>query len=367
VWARDGVPPEPRAWLTVVARRRAVDLIRREVQRPDKEVEALVLRQPVGGPVPEAGEVRDDLLRLLFTCCHPALPMEAQTALALRTLCGLSTAEVASALLVGEPTMAKRLVRAKRKIAVARIPYRTPTAEELPERLHGVLTTVYLLFNEGYHATRGDSPLRQQLTAEAIRLAALMRELLPDQVSVVGLEALLRLHDARSPARLDRSGSLVRLSEQDRTLWDSAGIQAGLSLLGRALRHSRERPDPYVVQAAIAACHDLAPTWDETNWEAIVSWYDVLLTVTDTPIVRLNRAVAIAELHDAELGLAELDRIGDLPDYLPLMAARAELLARAGRTEEAQSAFAQAIGMPGNQAARRELSRRMAELMPSPG
>jgi RNA polymerase sigma factor (sigma-70 family) len=365
VWARDGVPPEPRAWLTVVARRRAVDLIRREVRRPDKEVEALVLRQPVDGPVPEPGEVRDDLLRLLFTCCHPALPMEAQAALALRTLCGLSTAEVASALLVGEPTMAKRLVRAKRKIAVARIPYRTPTAEELPARLQGVLTTVYLLFNEGYHATSGDSPLRQQLTAEAIRLAALMRELLPDQVSVVGLEALLRLHDARSPARLDRSGALVRLSEQDRTLWDSAGIQAGLSLLGRALRHSRDRPDPYVVQAAIAACHDLAPTWDETNWEAIVSWYDVLLTVTDTPIVRLNRAVAMAELHDAELGLAELDRIGDLPDYLPLAAARAELLARAGRTEEAQTAFAQAIGMPGNQAARRELSRRMAELMPS--
>jgi RNA polymerase sigma-70 factor (ECF subfamily) len=367
VWARDGVPAEPRAWLTVVARRRAVDMIRREVRRPDKEVEALVLRQPVGGPVPEAGEVRDDLLRLLFTCCHPALPMEAQTALALRTLCGLSTAEVASALLVGEPTMAKRLVRAKRKIAVARIPYRTPTAEELPERLQGVLTTVYLLFNEGYHATSGDSPLRQQLTAEAIRLAALMRELLPDQVSVVGLEALLRLHDARSPARLDRSGGLVRLSEQDRTLWDSAAIQAGLSLLGRALRHSSPRPDPYVVQAAIAACHDLAPTWDETNWEAIVSWYDVLLTVTDTPIVRLNRAVAIAELHDAELGLAELDRIGDLPDYLPLVAARAELLARAGRTEEAQTAFALAIAMPGNQAARRELSRRMAEMMPSPG
>jgi RNA polymerase sigma-70 factor (ECF subfamily) len=363
VWAREGVPAEPRAWLTVVARRRAIDLIRRDARRPEKEIAALPLLQPVDGPLPDAGELRDDLLRLLFMCSHPALPTQAQTALALRTLCGLTTPEVASALLVSEATMAKRLVRAKRKIAVAGIPYRTPTAEELPERLHGVLTTVYLLFNEGYHTTSGDSPMRRQLTAEAIRLAHLLRQLLPDQVSAVGLEALLRLHDARSPARLDGAGEPVRLADQDRSLWDQTGIQAGLSLLGRALRHSTDCPDPYVVQAAIAACHDLAPTWEATNWSAIVSWYDVLLRVSDTPVVRLNRAVAIGELRGPEAGLSELDGIDPIADYLPLAAARAELLARAGRSSEARTAFGEAIRLPGNEASKRELSRRMAELI----
>ena len=363
VWARDGVPVEPRAWLTVAARRRAIDLIRREAHRPDKEHEALSLLEPADGPVSGPGEVRDDLLRLLFTCCHPALPTEAQTALALRTICGLTTAEVASALLVGEATMAKRLVRAKRKIAVAGIPYRTPLGPELPDRLQGVLTTIYLLFNEGYHATSGDSALRRQLSAEAIRLASLLRELLPDQVPVVGLEALLRLHEARSAARLDPRGDPVRLADQDRTLWDQTEIRSGLALLGGALRSSVDRPDPYVVQAAIAACHDLAPTWQATNWEAIVSWYDVLLSVNDTPVVRLNRAVAIAELHGAEDGLAELDRIDGLTDYLPLSAARAELLARVGRSDEARTAFSEALRLPGNDAAKKELSRRLSELI----
>ncbi len=362
VWARDGVPPEPRAWLTVVARRRAVDILRREGRRPDKETAAFERQDPADAPAADEGQLRDDLLRLLFTCCHPALPTEGQTALALRTLCGLTTAEVASALLVTEATMAKRLVRAKRKIAVARIPYRTPSADELPQRLQGVLTTIYLLFNEGYHATSGDSPLRRQLTAEAIRLAGLVRELLPDQVPVVGLEALMRLHDARLAARLGANGELVRLADQDRGLWDGDQISAGLALLAVAFRHSTDRPDAYVVQAAIAACHDLAPTWEQTNWAAIVSWYDVLVAVADTPIVRLNRAVAIGELRSAEDGLAELDQIDNLPDYLPLAAARAELLARVGRLDEARSAFSRAIELPGNEVAKQELSRRMADL-----
>ena len=362
VWPRDGVPDEPRAWLTVVARRRAVDLLRREARRSEKEAGAGIFVN-VDAPVPDASELRDDLLRLLFTCCHPALTVEAQTALALRTLCGLSTAEVASALLVPEATMAKRLVRAKRKITDAGIPYRVPPVEELPERLHGVLTTVYLLFNEGYLATSGDSPLRRQLTTEANRLSALLRELLPDQVSVIGLEALLRLHDARTPARLDAAGEPIRLSDQDRTLWNRSEIRAGLALLGTALRTSRDDPDPYVVQAAIAACHDVAPTWADTNWEAIVSWYDVLLRVAETPVVRLNRAVAIAELRGSAAGLRELDGVGELADYFPLVAVRTELLARAGRADEARSSLARAIDTPGNAAAKRDLSRRVHELL----
>jgi len=375
VWPRGGVPAEPRAWLTLTARRRAIDLLRRERVRVGKEAASAALlalldpdnaKEPDDPSLPGHGMLRDDLLRLLFTCCHPTLSTEAQTALALRTLCGLTTAEVASALLVSEPTMAKRLTRARRKIATAGIPYRVPSVEELPARLDGVLTTVYLLFNEGYHASAGATPMRRQLTAEAIRLAALLRELLPDQMPVLGLEALLRLHDARSPARLDAAGDPVRLADQDRTLWDHAEIRQGLSVLGIALRLSTTRPDPYVVQAAIAACHDLAPTWEATNWAAIVSWYDVLLAVHDTPVVRLNRAIAVSELSGAEAGLAEIDAARDLDgvrDYLPLTAARAELLARAGRVDEARIEFRAALSSPGNDATKRELARRLDELL----
>jgi len=374
VWAREGVPAEPRAWLTLTARRRAIDLLRRERVRVGKEsasADLLALLEPEGtgeqdDPSPGTNVLRDDLLRLLFTCCHPTLSTETQTALALRTLCGLTTAEVASALLVSEPTMAKRLTRARRKIATAGIPYRVPTAEELPARLDGVLTTVYLLFNEGYHASAGATPMRRQLAGEAIRLAALLRELLPDQMPVIGLEALLRLHDARSPARLDTAGDPVRLADQDRALWDRAEIRQGLSVLGIALRLSTSRPDPYVVQAAIAACHDLAPTWEATNWAAIVSWYDVLVAVHDTPVVRLNRAIAVSELAGPECGLAEIDAIRDLDDvrdYLPLTAARAELLARAGRVDEARTEFEAALSSPGSDATKRELLRHRDELL----
>ncbi|TAM66167.1 MAG: sigma-70 family RNA polymerase sigma factor [Microbacteriaceae bacterium] len=360
-WPRDGIPPEPRAWLTVTARRRAIDLIRREAARAGKETAALAELEPADAPPPEHGVLRDDLLRLLFTCCHPALPVEAQTALALRTLCGFSPAEVANALLVTEAAMTKRLTRARRKIAVAGIPYRTPPPAELPGRLQGVLTTVYLLFNEGYHATGGEGPLRSQLTEEAIRLAALLRELLPDQVAVVGLLSLLHLHNARGPARLDEAGELVRLPEQDRSRWDHAEIRHGLELLGVALRHSTGSPDPYVVQAAIAACHDLASTWEQTNWTAIVSWYDVLLRVGDTPVVRLNRAVAIGELRGAAAGLRELDSVQGLGSYLPYVAARAELLARAGRRREASDAYRAALRLPMNAATQRTLRVLLAE------
>lgn len=362
-WPRDGAPVEPRAWLTLTARRRAIDLMRREGVRQGKEAAATLLREPEDASLPDHGVLRDDLLRLLFTCCHPTLSTEAQTALALRTLCGLTTAEVASALLVTEATLAKRLTRARRKIATAGIPYRVPSAEELPQRLAGVLTTIYLLFNEGYHASAGESPLRRQLTAEAIRLAALLRELLPDQMPIIGLEALLRLQDARSGARLEADGALVRLADQDRTTWDRDQIRHGLSLLGIALRLSTDRPDPYVVQAAIAACHDLAPTWEATNWAAIVSWYDVLLSVSDTPVVRLNRAIAVGELRGPAAGLAEVETIEDGHDYLPLAAARAELLARTGRYDEARTAFQRALSLPSNDATKRELSRRLAELI----
>lgn len=370
VWSREGVPVEPRAWLTLTARRRAIDLLRRERVREGKEAATAALLDRLK-PADredrslEDGVLRDDLLRLLFTCCHPSLSTQAQTALALRTLCGLTTAEVASALLVSEPTMAKRLTRVRREIATAGIPYRVPSADELPPRLDGVLTTVYLLFNEGYYASAGATPMRRQLTAEAIRLAALLRELLPDQMPVIGLEALLRLHDARSPARLDPAGDPVLLADQDRTRWDRGEIQRGLSLLGIALRLSTTRPDPYVVQAAIAACHDLAATWAATNWAAIVSWYDVLLAINDTPVVRLNRAIAVAELTGPAAGLAEIDAIGDLEDvrgYLPLVAARAELLARAGHLDEARTQFRAALATSGNDATKRELSQRLSQL-----
>ena len=361
-WPRDGIPAEPRAWLTLTARRRAIDIIRRESRRTDKEVAALAQLGPVDAPPPDHGVLRDDLLRLLFMCCHPALAVEAQIALALRTLCGLTTAEVAGSLLVGRETMAKRLTRARRKIAVAGIPYETPAPDELPRRLRGVLTAIYLLFNEGYHASAGATALRRQLTGEAIRLAMLVHELLPDQVPAIGLAALLHLHDARSPGRLDAAGEPLRLCEQDRGRWDRTAVRRGLSLLGVALRAPGDRPDPFVVQAAIAACHDLAPTWEATNWLAIVSWYDVLITVADTPVVRLGRAIAVGELHGPVLGLAVLEQIEGLEDHLPYVVGRAELLARSGRVRDAHAAYRAALELPTNEATRRRLTARTAEL-----
>jgi RNA polymerase sigma factor (sigma-70 family) len=359
-WPRDGVPDSPRAWLTVTAKRRAVDLVRREAVRAGKEAEAVSLLDPT---TPEPAEVvRDDLLRLVFTCCHPALSAEAQVALALRTLGGLSTAEVARALLVPEATMAKRLTRAKQKITQARIPYRVPAAEELPGRLDGVAATVYLIFNEGYAAGAGADLVRVALTAEAVRLARLLAELMPDEPTVLGLLALLLLHDARRAARLDDQGRPVLLADQDRSRWDTATIKEGVELVGAALRRTPDRPDPYVVQAAIAACHALAPSYADTDWDAVVSWYDVLLTVHDTPVARLNRAVAVAERDGPAAGLALVEEIGDLAGYPWWHATRAELLRRLGRAPEARSAYERALTLGINDPQTEHLRRRLTDL-----
>jgi RNA polymerase sigma factor (sigma-70 family) len=358
-WPRDGVPDNPRAWLLVTARRRAVDVIRREARRAGKEAEAMSLLDPTPEP-PEA--VRDDLLRLVFTCCHPALSVEAQVALALRTLGGLSTAEVARGLMVPEATMAKRLTRAKQKIAQARIPYRVPQARELPDRLAGVAATLYLIFNEGYTAGAGAELVRVPLTAEAIRLARLLAGLMPDEPTVLGLLALMLLHDARRGTRLDEAGVPVLLADQDRTRWDAAAIKEGVELVGAALRRTPDRPDPYVVQAAIAACHALAPSFEQTAWDAVVSWYEVLLTVADSPVVRLNRAAAVAERDGPEAGLALVDAIGELSGYPWWHAARAELLHRLGRAGPAREAYGRALALGLSEPQAQHLRRRLAEL-----
>jgi len=358
-WSRNGVPDNPRAWLTVTAKRRAIDLVRREARRAGKEAEAVSLL----GPVPEPAEVvRDDMLRLVFTCCHPALSAEAQVALSLRTLGGLSTAEVARALMVSEATMAKRLTRAKQKIVHARIPYRVPTAEELPGRLAAVTATLYLIFNEGYSAGAGADLVRVALTDEAVRLVRLLAELMPDEPTVLGLLALLLLHDARRAARMDNHGRPVLLPDQDRSRWDSAGIKEGVELVGAALRRTPDRPDTYVVQAAIAACHALAGSYADTDWDAVISWYDVLLTVHDTPVVQLNRAVAVAERDGPAAGLALVEEISDLAGYPWWHATRAELLRRLGQTEPARSAYQQALALGLNDPQTEHLRRRLAEL-----
>jgi RNA polymerase sigma factor (sigma-70 family) len=358
-WPRDGVPDSPRAWLTVTAKRRAVDLVRREALRTGKEAESVSLLDPTPEP---AEVVRDDLLRLVFTCCHPALSPETQVALALRTLGGLSTAEVARALLVPEATMAKRLTRAKQKITQARIPYRVPAAEELPGRLNAVAATTYLIFNEGYAAGAGADLVRVALTDEAVRLARLLAELMPDEPTVLGLLALLLLHNARRAARLDDQGRPVLLADQDRSRWDTATIREGVELVGTALRRTPDRPDPYVVQAAIAACHALAASYADTDWDAVISWYDVLLTVHDTPVARLNRAVAVAERDGPAAGLALVEEVGDLAGYPWWHATRAELLRRLGRAPEARSAYERALTLGINDPQTEHLRRRLTDL-----
>jgi RNA polymerase sigma factor (sigma-70 family) len=358
-WPRDGVPDNPRAWLLVTAKRRAIDLIRREARRAGKETEAMTFLDPAPEP---AEVVRDDLLRLVFTCCHPCLAVEAQVALALRTLGGLSTAEAARGLMVPEATMAKRLTRAKQKIAQAGIPYRVPAAEELPGRLAGVAATVYLIFNEGYAAGTGADLVRVTLTAEAIRLARLLAELMPDEATVLGLLALLLLHDSRRVARVDSEGRPVLLADQDRTQWDAEAIKEGVELVGAALRRSAERPDAYVVQAAVAACHALAPSYASTSWDAVISWYDVLLTIADTPVVRLNRAAAVAERDGPAAALALVDAISDLAAYPWWHGTRAELLHRLGRAEESRAAYDRALALGMNEPQLEHLRRRAAEL-----
>jgi RNA polymerase sigma factor (sigma-70 family) len=358
-WGRDSLPENPRAWLTVTAKRRAIDLMRREARRAGKEAEALSLIEPAPEP-PDV--IRDDLLRLIFTCCHPALARDAQVALALRTLGGLSTVEVARALLVSEATMAKRLTRAKQKIAVARIPYRVPSADELPGRLDGVAATIYLIFNEGYTAGSGADVVRTGLADEAVRLARLLNGLLPDRPTVLGLLALMLLHDSRRAARVDDQGRPVLLADQDRSRWDPALIQEGVELVGAALKRSGDRPDPYVVQAAIASCHAVASSYPETDWDAVISWYDVLLSVHDTAVARLNRAVAIAERDGAATGLALVDEITGLHGYPWWHATRAELLHRLGRVEPARAAYQQALALDLSEPHADHLHRRLNQL-----
>jgi len=362
VWPRDGVPEQPRAWLTLTARRRAIDLIRRESRRAAKEAEAMALLEPLGEPPPQ-DVIADDLLRLVFTCCHPTLALEAQVALALRTLAGLTTAEIARALLVPEQTMIKRLTRAKQKIARAGIPYRVPGAAELPGRLAGVTAVVYLVFNEGYDASGGEDAVRRDLTDTSVRLGRLLHELMPDEPSVTGLLALMLLQDSRRDARLDDAGDVVLLAHQDRGRWRRDLVTEGVVLVGEGLRRTPHRPDPYVVQAAIAACHALAPSADRTPWDVVVSWYDVLRSVHDTPVVRLNRAVALGERDGAGAGLAEVDALAGLAElarYGPWHAARGELLHRLGRDDDARAAWRAALQLEPNAAVRRHLERRIA-------
>lgn len=359
-WPRAGTPEHPRAWLTVTARRCAIDQLRREARRLGKETAAMAALDAGDSTAPppeQEPDVEDDLLRLIFTCCHPALSVATQVELALRTLCGFSLADTARGLLVTEAAMARRLTRARHKIEVAQIPYRVPSAAELPERIRGVAATVYLLFNEGYSAGEGEAAERRALAEQALRLARLLRRLLPDEATLMGLLALMLLTEARRPARFE-AGRVVLMADQDRLRWDAVLIREGVSLLGLALRRSPDAPEPYTVEAAIAACHCLAPTAADTNWGAIVSWYDVLLTVADTPVTRLNRAVAVAERDGAAAGLAAVDGVAGLGTYALWHAARAELLLRIGRNAEAAAAFDAALALPGNDPQRTHLHMR---------
>jgi RNA polymerase sigma-70 factor (ECF subfamily) len=361
-WGRDGVPRNPGAWLTTTARNRARDRLRRATTGDAKHREAATA---FGTYEPGDGDdsgISDDRLRLMFTCCHPALPLDAQVALTLRTLAGLTTPEIARAFLVREQAMAKRLVRAKAKIRNAGIPYRVPPDHQLPGRTAAVLGVLYLLFNEGYSATAGSDLIRKGLCVEAIRLARTLAELMPDEPEAQGLLALMTLHHARRAARIDAAGELVPLEEQDRSRWDGEAIAEGTAILEAALR--RRNLGPYQVQAAIAACHVTAASPAETDWAEIAQLYGRLAELLPTPVVALNRAVAVAMAEGPAAGLMLVDVLeasGELSGYYLLPATRADLLRRLGRHPEAAAAYRVAIDLAATDAERRYLTRRLAE------
>jgi RNA polymerase sigma factor (sigma-70 family) len=370
-WARDGIPDNPEAWLTTTAKRRAMDAVRREqvfrsklplLVEPEEVVDEIAMDEPVE-PVEQEDVVPDERLRLIFLCCHPALAQDAQLALTLRLVCGVPTSDIAKALLVSEPTMAARITRAKKKISTARIPYRIPGAAELPERLRTVLGVIHLLFTAGHTAPSGTSLVRADLVDQALHLARMLRDLMPDEREVWGLLALLLVTDARRAGRVDADGRLLRLEDQDRSLWDRAAIAEAHGLIVDGLRGGR--PGRYVLQAAIASLYAEAPTYDETDWAQIVTLYDELLLVWPSPVVALNRTVALAMVSGPAEALAEigeLEKDGRLARYQYLPAIKADLLQRLRRDDEAAIAYRHALDLTSNDAERAFLAERLAAL-----